>query len=237
MNDAHERWDELAAGYALHALELEEEQEFTAHLGTCAECDRLLQDHELVAAQLGSLAHDEDLVAPSWSSVRRGVIDDGAAPVVSLTERRRRRQPRLLGAAAAVVVLAAGGVVAWQATSGSPSAATQAIDTCRHQRGCEVIPLHASAGGNPGAVLVANGKVTMVPIAMGAPAAGKTYVLWQMLRNGSPTPVDSFRGSAAATWPLVVPYDDTAAFAVSVEPAGLPPSQPTHVVAVGNTSA
>ena len=32
-------------------------------------------------------------------------------------------------------------------------------------------------------------------------------------------------------------YADTAAFAVSVESAAVPPSQPTQVVAIGNTTA
>lgn len=236
--DAHEPWDELAAGYALHALEPDEEQEFADHLQTCDRCADLLRDHELVAAQLGSLAHDDELAVPSWASVRAGVVDETPTPVASLDERRRRRQPRLLGAAAAVLVLAGAGVITWQATSGSStSPATQAIDSCRHRTGCEVVHLHTADGAEPGAVLVSADKVTMVPIKMGAPAAGKTYVLWQMLRNGSPTPVDSFGGAGETTWPLVVPYDDTAAFAVSLEPANVPPSQPTHVVAVGNTNA
>src|SRR3954451_2449167 len=64
------RWAELAAGYALHALEPAEEQAFTTHLAECAVCQATLDDHELVAAQLASLADDAESAAPPWSRIR-----------------------------------------------------------------------------------------------------------------------------------------------------------------------
>ena len=236
---SHDQWDELAAGYALDALEPEDELRFTEHLRTCSECQGTLADHELVAAQLGSLAYDSDGFEepPSWSAIRSGIVGD--APVL-LDERRRarRRQPWVLGAAAAVVVAAASAVIVSQTTGGSTPASTRAITSCRHTAGCSVVPLHAAKGGDPGVVLVSAGKATMVPLAMKPAPAGSQYVLWQLLRTGAPVPVDGFRsGKALQTAPLVMSYADTAAFAVSVEPATWPPSQPTHVVAVGNTPA
>lgn len=246
--NSHERWEELAAGYALDALEPDEELLFTEHLRTCAECEAVLRDHQLVAAQLASLAHEEDAAPPSWSSIRPHVVADGqqppaltplAADVVDLESRRRRRQPRILGAAAAILVLAGAGVVVWQSTGSSTTTpATQAVRACEKQAGCSVVRLHTPDGAAPGIVLVSSDSATMVPTAMAPAPAGKTYVLWQLLRNGGPTAVASFsnvRSNESAR--LVMPYDDTAAFAVSVEQAGLPPSQPTHVIAVGNTSA
>jgi anti-sigma-K factor RskA len=235
----HDEWDELAAGYALHALEPDEEQRFTEHLATCDECAAVLGDHELVAAQLGALAYDSDETeeSPSWNAIRGGIIGD-AAPV-SLDERRRarRKQPWLLGAAAAVIAAVAATVVVSQ-TGGSTPASSRAISSCRHMTGCSVISLHTAAGGAPGVVLVSDGKATMVPLAMKPAPAGSQYVLWQMLRTGGPVPVDGFRsGSDLQTAPLVMSYADTAAFAVSVESASAPPSQPTHVIAIGNTSA
>jgi hypothetical protein len=99
-----------------------------------------------------------------------------------------------------------------------------------------VIHLHASRGADPAVVLVADDRVTMVPLDMKPPAAGQQYVLWQLLRTGAPAPVTGFRNATGLnTSPLVMGYDDTAGFAVSVEPATWPPSQPTHVVAIGNT--
>jgi anti-sigma-K factor RskA len=236
---SHDEWDELAAGYALHALEPDEEQRFTEHLATCAECAATLGDHELVAAQLGSLAYDSEgsEEPPSWRAIRGGVVGD--APV-SLVERRtaRRKQPWLLGAAAAVVAAVAAVVIVSQTMGGSAPASTRAISSCRHMTGCSVVSLHTATGGAPGVVLVSAGKATMVPLAMKPAPAGSQYVLWQMLRTGAPVPVADFRsGSDLQTAPLVMAYADTAAFAISVEPASAPPSQPTNVIAIGNTSA
>src|SRR4051794_41501635 len=108
------RWAELAAGYALHALEPAEEQAFIIHLADCAVCRATLDDHELVAAQLASLADDAEAAAPPWSRIRPvlGAPSEGA-PVHELRPpgsdaRVRRLQPRhtrLLAAAAAVAPL------------------------------------------------------------------------------------------------------------------------------------
>ena len=240
MTASHDEWDELAAGYALHALEPDEERRFTDHLAGCEECAGLLREHELVAAQLGSLAHAEnadDAPAPEWSAIRAGVVST-PAPVSLDARRERRRQPWLLGAAAAVLVAAGGAVVVFSGGGTTATPAARAIAACRHETGCAVIRLHAAHGADPGAVLVADGKVTMVPLAMKAPAPGTQYVLWQLLRSGAPTPVAVFRNaSEPATSPLVMAASDTAAYAVSVEPDTWPPAQPTHVVAIGNTPA
>jgi anti-sigma-K factor RskA len=236
----HDQWDELAAGYALDALEPAEELRFTEHLATCADCRATLADHDLVAAQLGSLAYDdgEPDEPPSWSAIRASVVGDSRPASLDEHRRTRRRQPWLLAAAAAVVAAVAAIVVVSQTTGGSTPASTRAIASCRHTAGCSVVHLHASNGADPGVVLVSAGKATMVPLAMKPAAVGTQYVLWQLLRSGPPVPVDGFRsGTALQSAPLVAPYADTAAFAVSVEPATWPPAQPTHVVATGNTSA
>ena len=39
-DDEHRSWDELAVGWALHALEPEDEALFAAHLASCARCGR-----------------------------------------------------------------------------------------------------------------------------------------------------------------------------------------------------
>ena len=232
---SHDEWDELAAGFALHALEPDEEALFARHLADCAQCTASLRAHDLVAAQLGSLAGDDD-TAPPWSAMRGAVIGT-TAPVVSLQRARARRRPsRLLSAAAAGVVLAAVGVVTWRLTDTSPTPASQAIAKCEHTAGCNVVKLRTTTGATPGVVLVSDGRATMVPLDMKPPAADRTYVLWQLLRKGSPTPVGEFRATKGeVSAPLATPYADTAAFAVSLEPAGPTPSQPTEVLAVGQT--
>lgn len=246
----HDEWDELAAGYALHALEPDEELLFTTHLAGCATCRALLDEHAFVAAQLGSLTEDRTGL-PAWEQIRGGVITDEqaagdkaapVAPVLALSGRRRPRpQPRLLGAAAAVVALVGAGVIAWQVGSTASDGVQAAIAACAHTTGCHRVELHRSGRADPATVLVdaATFHVRVVPTAMSDLPAGRTYVLWQLPRNGAPVPVTEFRDVEHATPSTLLsrPYDQTAAFALSVEPVGPMPRQPTRVYAVGTSSA
>ena len=53
-DDAHRTWDELAIGWALHALEPEDEALFTAHLAGCARCARTVAETSEVMAAMAS---------------------------------------------------------------------------------------------------------------------------------------------------------------------------------------
>jgi anti-sigma-K factor RskA len=227
----HEYWDELAAGFALHALNADEEQSFLDHLATCEECAASVRDHELVAAQLGSIAHyrESDDEAPSWESMRAAVVGDRpTAPVVDLDARRRRYElsRRSLSAAAAVLVVAGGGVATWQLTTGGSS--------CEASQGCHIIKLQAK-GKTAASLTVRNASVTMDPTGMNAAPLGKVYVLWQQPRDGRAMPIREFTatGASAVTATLDAPYSDTQQFAVSLEPSGPPPTSPSNLLASG----
>jgi anti-sigma-K factor RskA len=233
----HEYWDELAAGYALHGLAPDEEIVFSDHLESCAECAASVTEHELVAAQLGSISHfHENDQAPSWESIREAIVGapPGASTVVDLAGHRRRYDVsrRMLATAAAVVVVAGGGIATWQLTSNGGA-------DCATSAGCHVIQLDAAAGRSEASLVVRNNVVTLTPTSMPAAPTGKTYVLWQLLRNGRATPVTEFAASsgASASGSLTVAYADTAAFAVSVEnAAGAPPAIPSNTLASGTAS-
>ena len=237
LDPTHERWDELAAGYALDALEPAEEAELLAHVEGCATCRASLRDHEFVAAQLAALADDSNVPAPSWGSIRGAIVgDDGDVPVVDLDERRsRRRQPWLLGAAAAAVLLVAGVVTATQ-LGGDESPTQQAISACRSSAACHVVEL-ARGSHKRAVLLVHRGGAEVFPTDLPSPGVGREYALWQLPRDGKPTllaqPVPRAGQSAA---PLKLDYRETAAFALSVEPEGPPASSPTTVVAVGTAT-
>ena len=237
LDPTHERWDELAAGYALDALEPAEEVELLAHMEQCSSCRDALRDHEYVAAQLAALADDAHAPPPAWSSIRTGIVGETPVPqVVDLAEQRvRRRQPRLLGAAAAVAVLAAGGIVVATQVGGK-SATQQAISDCRSSSACHVVQLDRGARERA-VVLVRDGNARLLPTNLPSPGADKVYALWQLPRAGKPTllaqPVSN---AGSSTAPLVMGYDETAAFALSVEPEGPRATSPTTVVAIGSAT-
>lgn len=237
--EEHRAWDELAAGAALHALEPDEQRLFDLHAADCSRCQADLAAHELVAAQLGSLSAGEpdDAVAPSWAELRGRIVDD---PTDELAAARRRHAARsagsrrLLAGAAAAVVIAAGGVTAWQVTR--QTAPGLAPSACRGVAGCHAVQLVSSSGVRVADIVVTGDRATVRPKHLAAPPAGDTYVLWQMGRSQTPTPVAAFTGSTPATMTLKFPYSATAAFAVSQEVAGPPPARPTRVLATAPAS-
>jgi anti-sigma-K factor RskA len=242
MTGPHERWDELVAGYALDALEPAEEAELLTHLENCAMCQGTLRDHQLVAAQLAALAQDDELAPPAWAAIRAGIVGTESTPsapaVISIEERRaaRTRRPLVLGAAAAAVVVVAGVVTAVAVNTGGQSARDAAISACRTQAACHIVEL-SSGGHRRAVVIVRNGSARLWPTDLSSATDSHVYALWQLPRAGRPTllaqPVPRASASSA---PLALPYDETAAFAISVEPSGAPAVAPTHVVAVGTAT-
>lgn len=243
----HERWEELAAGYALNALEPAEGEEFTAHLSGCERCVSVLADHSFVAAQLGSLVEDLD-AAPSWESVRgalptrslrplpdlrpRQPFEQAPAAVVPLESRRRRFAP-LLAAAASLVVLGSAGTLAWQAQSDDKVTQQEAmLARCASTPSCHVVQLQSQAK-----VVVLAGEAHLMAENLPAVSSSQRYVLWQMPRTGRPTMVgmlqETGNGSIGEGHELALPYEETAAFGLSVEKSLALPDGPTHVVAVG----
>ena len=110
--DAHARYEELAAGHALSALEPEDEQDFVTHLARCARCERELAEHEATLAHLAYAPEPADPPATLLEGIRAGVLSSGrgasfpsaspaAAPAalepaaqapVDLDARRQRRE-------------------------------------------------------------------------------------------------------------------------------------------------
>ena len=227
----HEHWEELAAGYALDALDPAEHSEFVEHLSTCARCRELVDEHLLVAAQLGSLA-GEDVSPPPWQAIRAGIVGEQPSPGADVVALRRRPRLMVMGAAAAAVAMLAAGVVAWQVSRPSGQRPLASPAACRAVATCHVIALDGSAG-SPAQLLVHDGRVALVPTGMPAPPAGSVWALWQLPRGGAPLLLTEFAtGRPTAT--LKVGYGQTAGFAVSRESAGTKPATPTDVVAAGN---
>lgn len=232
----HDHWQQLAAGFALDALEPEERADFTAHLASCAQCQQLVDEHSLVAAQLGSLAGD-DVSPPPWSAIRAGVVGEPQRPAeAEVVVLRRRPRFATLAAAAAAVAVAGAAVATWQLTRDANGTQPLAsVAACRHTTGCHVVALGTTDGATPADLLVHDGRVAVVPTSMPAPPSGSVWALWQVPRSGAPQLLTEFE-TGRHTAPLQVGYDETASFAVSRERSGATPTAPSVVVATGNAS-
>jgi hypothetical protein len=224
----HDRWDQLAAGHALYALEPAETAEFEQHLAHCQRCRQSLDDMSFVAGRLGSLASGSD--APPWRRIRAGVVGADAAPAKAALIRRW-----LLPAATAAAALTAVAVLGVRLTGGSESPALTAA-ACARDASCHHVVLQTPDGRDIATVLVRDRTATIASVALGPPPSGTQWVLWQVPRAGRPVFVQSFRSAPGPTPTLPSSYADTASFALSDEPAGSRPAQPTRIVASGLAS-
>ena len=100
--NTHEQLRELAESYALGALDQEERAAFEAHLATCAECTKAVQEAQIVASELAHLAPP---AAPSLEIKERllqQVRSEAGAKVVPIPA---RSTPWWLWAGVAALVL------------------------------------------------------------------------------------------------------------------------------------
>ena len=79
--DPHQRFDELAVGHALSALEPEDEQAFVAHVAGCARCERALDEHVATLAHLAYAAEPVEPPPALLDGIRAGVLASGRGAV------------------------------------------------------------------------------------------------------------------------------------------------------------
>lgn len=249
---------ELAVGWALHALEPEEEVSFAEHLPRCADCAQRVDDTEAMAVLL---AQDVEQVDPP-ARLREAVLAAARTPQVASPPPERpssaerlagtqhvplenptvvstpSRRSRVLVAAAMVLVLGfgAGWVGSSVLGSGSPGQSFSALSTPAVHRATLMVPGSSSVYA---VVLTTNDAATVVPVTMKAPAAGQSYWLWGVNAKG-PVPlgrVDVGSGAAAAvsgaSTAMAASYQG---YAVSAEPAGVTPVRPSTVIASSATA-
>lgn len=203
----HEKFEELAAGWALHALEPQEAAEFAEHLATCAHCQRIVDDLTATAAELAYAAPSMDpppeLKARIMSAAAElplaeplpaeEVVRTDTAPVADLAARREARRTRggdgrgrwawIVTAAAIVLAVALGGwnVVLLQQNRSAQQAAEQRETTIRQlvQPGARIAQLSDPSGKPMAYVLTRGGRMQIVTDGMAANKAGDTsYWVW-----------------------------------------------------------
>ena len=213
--EEHDQYAELAVGYALYALEPEEEQIFLAHLGACAACEQAVAEHTETLAHLAYAAEPADPPPGLLEVIREGVRASGReatfAPPVSLEAARRDRARRRLqqrpglrraapwvGAAAAFALVASLGVwnTALQRDREQQQVAygnlAQAVNALRVD-GARTVPLAAEGGRVVAVAIVRDDAMELVVDGLepNDPAAS-SYVLWAKDRVGSVRAVAMF---------------------------------------------
>jgi hypothetical protein len=262
----HARFEELAAGHALHALDPADERWFLSHARQCPQCQQALAGYAEVTAELAQIASAAEpgpqlglrILAAALAGEPRDDRPDvlgagpGAdrpgtepAPGTRVVPLRRRPRPRWLkpaAAAAAVAVIAAGTWAGLTASTGSRP--TQPLAACGHPSTCpEVLLTGTAAHRAAGRVIIAAGTAWLQPGGLQPDdTTRQIYVLWQVTPGHAPLPVGSFDIRTGADQPirigtLAAPYHSTKAFAVSIEPGRAVPASPSHLVAQGQIPA
>lgn len=254
----HGRFDELAAGYAVHALDPGEALLFARHARHCGRCQRSLADYADVTAGLAELAPPAEpspRLAERIMAVATGDVAAGdqrtAGAVASLDEPRDRppviplrRRPRLVqvAAAAAAAVIVGGGIWGGLAATSGGTPSVSPADCAQAHQCAEVVLTAAATHRTVARVIILDGVAYMEPTAMGANPGDEIYVLWQLTGAHTPLAVGSFDIKPGTHGPvriggLAAPYRSTWAFAVSLEHGRTIPPKPSHPIALGQVSA
>ena len=250
--DPHERFEELAAGFALHALEPEDEQVFRTHVAGCARCERDVAEHE---ATLGHLAYAPEVAEPPptlLAGIRAGVLASGrgasfpepVAPPVQLDEVRLARQRRRLrpaamwtGIAAAFALVVSLGV--WNTSllqdreeQAELNARIAAAVAQLRDENTDTVPLAGEDGEVVAVALVRGEEMSLVVDGLPVNDPGTTYVLWGESRYGDKRAVGAFDVTSAgldvlARMRLQASVADVTRFMVTHEQGDTAPPIPT----------
>lgn len=252
MNDIHDpRPDtgdvhDLAALYAVDALEPAEQAAFETHLPGCPRCQAERADYAEVTAHLAQAVTEDPPPAlratvlgaihgtafsPAHSGidrtevpVRSGPAEPPMAPVVSLDTRRRRHR-RLLAAAAAAVLVPGVALGGWglgvQSEQRQQQQLTAQEDRANRLLAAPDVTTHRiEVEGRTATVVLSQQEdaALFVSTDLPDPGPGREYQLW-LLQEDIPVPDVHFTGGQVRTW-LAGQVADAGAIAMTIEPAG-----------------
>src|SRR2546428_7954826 len=192
-NDLHE----LAAGYALDALEEDERHAFEEHLASCAVCEGELPSLHDAAAALG---HDVYAQAPP-AELRDRVLRQVRRERTTVV----RLRPRWTWPVAGVAAVAAGAAIGFGIWAFSESSSLDRERAAR-RADAKALAIVAAPGsirfplyGATGALVVArSGEAALVVSGLRPAPEGKTHEVW-VVRGGAPPAAARFaRGARRA---------------------------------------
>jgi anti-sigma-K factor RskA len=182
---------ELAAGYALDALDADDRRAFEAHL---AECERCRAELAGLSEAVATLAFAAEGPAPP-EALRDRILVAAREELPTVVALRPRRTRLYAGAAVAAAACAALAIGLWAAFSGGGNGPKLALT-----RTASGAALASVSGFDP------------------APA-GKAYEIW-VLDGGAPQPAGLFSGGEKQVVRLTKPVSAGSKVAVTLERAG-----------------
>jgi anti-sigma-K factor RskA len=178
---------QLAAAYALDAVDERERAEFEAHYPTCAVCRPEVTGFRETLSQLA----EATAVAPRASLKAEVMAEIGTtrqlspllpAAVTDLTKfrQRRRQMLRTVAAAAVLILIAAGAFVVGRHSRGT-AGYTVAAEEIFSRADTRVVDLDGSGTGSfKVAWSPSAGKIVVIGNGLPEPGPGKAYELWQI---------------------------------------------------------
>jgi anti-sigma-K factor RskA len=264
MTGDHDRFDELAVGWALHALEPEDEAAFATHLRGCARCASTVEETTEVMASLAAdlpaaepseelrnrlraaVAETEQLPMPPSPDTVPPAEPDPAPRQIPAQPRWRRALPGALvaGALAAIVALGLWTVVLTsdrqdlRETVAAQSAVVEALTS----PGRATIARLDSDGDPVATVVARDGELQVVTSGLSVNDGEATsYVVWG-LGGDQPVALGTFDVDRSQVAVETVGsgqtgLDDYAEYGISLEPGQEPPAKPSDVVATGQVAS
>jgi hypothetical protein len=209
---------DLTAPYALDALDERERAEFGAHLATCEDCRRQLQEFWSVT---GALAHGAAPGPAPPERLRERILESARAERSNVVPFPRRRALTVaVAAAAAASVLAAGFAVwAWSLARDLDRSRDAASERS------EALAVLADPDARRVALTTPHGNVVVAPggraalVLQGVEPAppGKVYEVW-VVEDGEPRSAGLFEGATSRTVvPVSLPVGDGDVVAITLE--------------------
>jgi anti-sigma-K factor RskA len=231
-----ERIHELAAAYAVDALDERERAVFEEHLPGCEPCSEDVRAFQETAAML---AYADEAPEPP-PALRARLLEQARAdrPAPSVVVLRPQRALRITALAAAAAVAAAVGLGIWAGTLSNSLDAERSARAAGAQAAAILADPNAQRlqlGDRGEVVRGKNGESVLVVHGMPAAPSGKTYEAW-VIDGGVPQRAGVFEGGGQQIVLLERPLPDGATVAVTIEPKG-GLDKPTGDVLVGSDSA